>query len=76
MQNAMVLPDGTCNAIDFERDPIWSLTTYMKGACFYEEVADLIDIAAGEERGFADQAGLELFGHTRSSGCSRDRSTH
>lgn len=42
MQNAMVLPDDTCNAIDFENDPIWSLTTYMKGACFYEEVADLI----------------------------------
>lgn len=42
MQNAIVLPDGTCNTIDFERDPVWSLTTYMKGACFYEEVADLI----------------------------------
>ena len=39
--NTVVLPD-TCNEIDFENDPIWSLTSYMKGACFYEEVGDAI----------------------------------
>jgi aminopeptidase N len=39
--NTIVLPD-TCNEIDFENDAVWSLTTYMKGACFYEDVGDLI----------------------------------
>lgn len=39
--NAVVLPE-TCNEIDFENDNLWSLATYMKGACFYEEVADQI----------------------------------
>ena len=39
--NTIVLPD-TCNEIDFVNDYLWSLTTYMKGACFYEEVADVI----------------------------------
>jgi len=39
--NTIVLPD-TCNEIDFENDAVWSLTTYMKGACFYEEVGDLL----------------------------------
>lgn len=39
--NTIVLPD-TCNEIDFVHDDLWSITPYMKGACFYEEVADLI----------------------------------
>jgi aminopeptidase N len=39
--NTIVLPE-TCNEIDFINDPLWSLATYMKGACFYEEVADQI----------------------------------
>lgn len=39
--NTIVLPD-TCNEIDFVNDDLWSITPYMKGACFYEEVADLI----------------------------------
>jgi aminopeptidase N len=39
--NAVVLPT-TCNEIDLLSSPIWSLATYMKGACFYEEVADAI----------------------------------
>ncbi len=39
--NAMVLPE-TCNEIDFENDNLWSLATYMKGACFYEDVSELI----------------------------------
>ena len=39
--NTIVLPD-TCNEIDFVNDYLWSLTTYMKGACFYEEVADVM----------------------------------
>jgi hypothetical protein len=39
--NAIVMP-STCNEIDFVNDELWSLATYMKGACFYEEVADLI----------------------------------
>lgn len=40
--NTTVLPDQTCNEIDFLQHDLWSLATYMKGACFYEEVADLI----------------------------------
>lgn len=39
--NTIVLPD-TCGEIDFVHDDLWSITPYMKGACFYEEVADLI----------------------------------
>ena len=40
--NAIVLPDETCNEIDFEDSDLWSLAPYLKGACFYEDVADLI----------------------------------
>lgn len=39
--NTIVLPD-TCNEIDFVNDDLWSITPYMKGACFYEEVGDVI----------------------------------
>lgn len=39
--NTIVMPEG-CNEIDFENDNLWSLATYMKGACFYEEVADVL----------------------------------
>lgn len=39
--NTVVLPE-TCNEIDLLHHDIWSLATYMKGACFYEEVADLV----------------------------------
>ena len=39
--NTVVLPEG-CNDIDFENDDLWSLATYMKGACFYEEVGDIV----------------------------------
>ncbi len=39
--NTIVLPD-TCNEIDFVTDDLWSITPYMKGACFYEEMADVI----------------------------------
>ena len=39
--NTIVLPE-TCNEIDFLNDDLWSLATYMKGACFYEEVADAV----------------------------------
>ena len=50
--NTIVLPD-TCGALDFEESDLWSITPYMKGACFYEEVADVIgpdelDAAIGE----------------------------
>lgn len=50
--NTVVLPD-TCNEIDFVNDDLWSITPYMKGACFYEEVADVIgqdelDMVLGE----------------------------
>ncbi|MBM4394045.1 MAG: peptidase M1 [Deltaproteobacteria bacterium] len=44
--NTIVLPDQTCNEIDFVNHDIWSLATYMKGACFYEEVGDVIGPAA------------------------------
>lgn len=43
--NTIVLPQ-TCNEIDFLHDDLWSLSTYMKGACFYEEVGDLIGAEA------------------------------
>lgn len=39
--NAIVMPSG-CNDIDFENDNLWSLATYMKGACFYEEAGDIL----------------------------------
>ena len=39
--NTIVLPD-TCDEIDFVNDNLWSIAPYMKGACFYEEVADAI----------------------------------
>lgn len=39
--NPVILPEG-CNQIDLLEDDIWSLATYMKGACFYEEVGDTI----------------------------------
>lgn len=47
--NAVVLPDETCNEIDFEQSNLWSLAPYMKGACFYEDVADLIGQDAVDE---------------------------
>lgn len=46
--NPVVYPDG-CNEIDLLEDDIWSLATYMKGACFYEEVADAIGTDAVDE---------------------------
>lgn len=39
--NAVAMP-GTCGEIDILTDPLWSMVPYMKGACFYEEVEDLI----------------------------------
>ncbi len=42
--NAIVWPSDTCDAIDIETSDIWSLATYMKGACFYEEVADELGV--------------------------------
>ncbi len=39
--NTIVMPD-TCGAIDLQNDDLWSLATYMKGACFYEEVGDIV----------------------------------
>ncbi len=39
--NTVVMP-STCNEIDFLNDDLWSLATYIKGACFYEEVGDVI----------------------------------
>ena len=39
--NPIVMPSG-CAMTDFLHDELWSLATYMKGACFYGEVADLL----------------------------------
>jgi aminopeptidase N len=36
----------TCDAIDILTDPLWSGVPYAKGACFYEDVGDLIGIEA------------------------------
>ena len=64
--NALVMPDG-CNDIDFENDNLWSLATYMKGACFYEEVGDII----GEE--VIDQVISEFyFAHKGQSATMED----
>lgn len=41
--NTIVMRDG-CNQIDFLHDDLWSLATYMKGACFYEEVGDIVGV--------------------------------
>jgi len=38
--NTVALQDATCNQLDFMNE--WSLVHYMKGACFYEDVADTI----------------------------------
>lgn len=46
--NTVALPD-TCNEIDLLNDPLWSLVPYIKGACFYEDVADLIGQGALDE---------------------------
>ena len=47
--NAIVLPDDTCGEIDILAEDLWSLAPYMKGACFYEEVGDVIGIDAVDE---------------------------
>jgi hypothetical protein len=47
--NAMVLPDQTCGEIDLLTHPIWSTATYMKGAFFFREVADVIGAGAVDE---------------------------
>ncbi|MEZ4313475.1 MAG: M1 family aminopeptidase [Polyangiaceae bacterium] len=39
--NTVALP-STCNEIDLLNNDLWSLVPYLKGACFYEDVADLI----------------------------------
>lgn len=39
--NTIALP-STCNQIDLLNDDLWSGVPYMKGACFFEEVADAI----------------------------------
>lgn len=39
--NTIAMPD-TCGEIDILVDPLWSMVPYMKGACFYEDVADTI----------------------------------
>jgi aminopeptidase N len=43
--NVVVLPE-TCDITDFARSDLWSLAPYMKGACFYEDVAELIGAVA------------------------------
>ena len=40
--NTEAWPRDGCNAIDFESDDLWSMVPYLKGACFFEEVADLL----------------------------------
>lgn len=46
--NTIALP-STCNEIDLLNDDLWSLVPYIKGACFYEDVADLIGTAKVNE---------------------------
>lgn len=46
--NTVALPD-TCNAIDLINDDLWSNVPYMKGACFFEDVADLVGAGVLDE---------------------------
>ena len=46
--NTVALP-GTCGEIDLLDDALWSLVPYIKGACFYEDVADLVGPAVLDE---------------------------
>ncbi len=39
----------TCEEIDILVAPLWSMVPYMKGACFYEDVGDLIGPEALDE---------------------------
>ncbi|MFO0588150.1 MAG: M1 family aminopeptidase [Polyangiaceae bacterium] len=52
--NTIALP-STCNVIDLFNDPLWSNVPYIKGACFYEDVADVI----GQDK--VDEALSEFF---------------
>jgi aminopeptidase N len=52
--NTVALPD-TCNQIDLLNDNLWSNVPYIKGACFYEEVADLIG------QGLLDEALADFY---------------
>lgn len=50
-----VSPGSTCNGIDILTDPLWSSVPYKKGACFFEDVADLL----GDD--VVDQALAEFY---------------
>lgn len=64
--NTIALP-GTCNEIDLLNDDLWSLVPYIKGACFYEDVADLIG------QGKLDEALGEFYqGHVGKAARMRD----
>lgn len=39
--NTVVMPSG-CDDIDFENSELWSLATYIKGACFFGEVGEVL----------------------------------
>ncbi len=39
--NAVAMPEG-CQQIDILESTLWSMVPYMKGACFFEDVADLV----------------------------------
>ena len=47
-EDVRTFPDG-CNEIDIMTDPLWSMVPYMKGACFYEDVADQIGVQRVDE---------------------------
>lgn len=40
--NAVALPDSTCNEIDIENHELWSAAPYYKGAFYLREVAELM----------------------------------
>lgn len=52
--NTVALP-STCNEIDLLNDDLWSLVPYIKGACFYEDVGDLIG------QGLLDEALADFY---------------
>lgn len=39
--NTIAMP-GTCGEIDIQTDPLWSMVPYMKGACWYADLAHLL----------------------------------
>ncbi len=68
--NTVALPE-TCGEIDLITHDLWSLVPYIKGACFFEDVADLIGA------GLLDEALAEFYqAHVGKAARTRDLIDH